>query len=256
MNRLAGAAFAAAAAITTVAGCGLSFGATTDHENRAYRVADPITRLRLRGPAANVEITGADVRKVTVKERLDFTEHRRPLSQHGVSGGELSLSYRCPDRFIVGTRSCGVSYRIQVPRGTAVDVATRAGTVRISGLTAAVTTEVGAGTTRLTDVRGPLRLSAGTGAITGTGLRCASGDEVRVRARVGDVELSFAVPPGVVDTAAGSGTTRIRVPSGLPYAVRADADMGSERIGVRHDPAAPHRIHARSTTGDIAILPA
>lgn len=255
MNRLGGTAVAAAGALTAVTGCGLSFGATTDHEDRAYTVRDALTALKIRGPAANVEITGADVARVTVRERLEFTEHRRPASQHSVANGELYLRYRCPGQFMIGTRSCRVSYRIQVPRRTTADIATGAGGLRVRGLDAAVTSDIGTGDTDLGDVRGPLRLTTGAGTITARGLRAAPSGEVHARSRAGDIDLTFATPPGLIETSTGTGTTGVRVPSRLRYAVDADAELGSERITVTGDPASPHRIRARSATGDIAILP-
>jgi DUF4097 and DUF4098 domain-containing protein YvlB len=192
-------------------------------EVRSYQVTESVQRLNLRSKDGAIEVRGGDG-PVRVTETVTY-RGSNPSTSHTVEDGTLNLRNEdCGD--------CSVSYLVQVPAGTAVDVQTSAGKVSLSGLTGDVTVDTSAGE------------------IDGTGLRSA---HTSAHGRAGKITLGYDAAPSTVDARTSAGEVDISLPGGGPYAVDASTTAGSTRIGVPTDPAASRRITAHTTAGEIVI---
>lgn len=207
-----------------LAGCGVIGSDST--EVRSYQVTDSVQRLNLRSDAGAVAVRAGDG-PVRVTETVTY-RGSKPSTSHAVQDGTLNL--RNED-----CSHCSVSYLVELPAGTAVDVQTSAGKIVLSGLTGDVTVD------------------ASAGAIDGTGLRSA---HTSAHARAGKITLAYDAPPSTVDAQTSAGEVDITVPTGGSYAVDASTRAGSTRIAVPTDPGASRKITAHTSAGKIVISPA
>jgi DUF4097 and DUF4098 domain-containing protein YvlB len=207
-----------------VAGCGVLGSDST--EVRSYQVTDSVQRLDLRNEDGKVEVRAGDG-PVRVTETLTF-RGSEPSTSHAVQDGTLNLrNQHC--------QHCSVSYLVQLPAGTAVNVQTSAGKVILAGLAGDVTVD------------------ASAGAVDGTGLRSP---HTSVHGRAGKITLAYDAAPSTVDARTSAGEVDISVPGdGGPYAVDASTSAGSTQIAVPTDPGASRKITAHTTAGKIVISP-
>ncbi|WP_165488433.1 DUF4097 family beta strand repeat-containing protein [Actinomadura formosensis] len=240
MRTLTGTAVLAVAA-TALTGCGnLSFG--THHEDRSYTVPSGVTALKIRAAGSRIEVTASDSPGIRVGERLRWSnEKNRPRAKHVTEGGVLKLTSKCGTQ-VIGVGACGVSYRVQVPRSTPVEIDNADGTIIASGLAGAV------------------RLHSGNGAITATDLRASTASlstrdgSLRVSGRVATADLR--TDNGSVDATgltAGKVTARsrdgrIRVGGSITA-----ADLRTDNGTVEARGLTADRITARSRDGAITL---
>jgi DUF4097 and DUF4098 domain-containing protein YvlB len=271
VKSLAGAVLVTGAAVAALTGCGMSFTSTTYHADNTYDVPGQVGKLKMKLDSDNVEIVGSDVAKISVHERLSYSKNRKPTPRHTVEGGTLTLGYECPGGITIGINNCSVGYKVQVPRGTSVEVADSSGTITLVGIGgtvdasassgniigtdlrgAQVTLNADSGQIRLQDVVGSLQAKASSGDIDGEGLR---GGKVSAEADSGHVSLKFAAVPANVDVKASSGDIRLWLPGRQSYAVDATADSGAKDVGVSTDPGSPHKVKATADSGNVTITP-
>ncbi|RAY15766.1 hypothetical protein DPM19_08295 [Actinomadura craniellae] len=267
MKRVTGAATAAALTMAVLGGCGVD----TQYENRRYDVSG-VTSIKVDSDHDLVEVVGSDVRTVRVHERLAYkTDRDRPKPTHTVKNGVLDLRYRC-DTLIIGLSACGVRYRVEVPRGTAVQVDLDSGPLRLVGLTGTVRAHVDSGSVEAEGLRAAavnitshsgrirvsgqaqsMRLNTDSGAIDATGLRVLS---VQATTDSGAVRLAFLAPPTNVQARSDSGAVAVRLPdNGVKYRVTAHTDSGGRSITVPQDGDSPRVITASTDSGAVTILP-
>ncbi|RKS76769.1 putative adhesin [Actinomadura pelletieri DSM 43383] len=207
-----------AAAAATLTGCGnLSFG--THHEDRTYSAPANVTTLKIRG-GGDVQITTSDSPGIKVRERLRWSNDKnKPTLRHVTKGDTVTLSNQCA-RATIGVTQCGVSYRVQVPKATPVEVDTEDGSITASGLGGTVKLHSDNGALRVTDLRatsvslstndGAIHASghakiadlySDNGAISATGLTT---DRLTARTRDGDIDFGGRATVADVSTANGS----------------------------------------------------
>jgi hypothetical protein len=255
---------AAAAAALALTGCSVDFG--THGETRSYDVRDAVTAVRLTSGNGRVEIVGSDSRGVHVQERLRWSNSRnKPNPRHSVAGGTLTLDASC-GRTVLGPGACGITYRLRVPRGLAVQVTTDEGAIEATGLSGRLTLRSDNGSITARDLRtsalsahtadGPIRiggradtadLSTDTGRISATGLRA-----VRLTARTANGPIALT---GRADTAdLSTDTGEIDATELSSRRLNARTNDGGVRIALA---APPDSVRARTDTGQIRLtLPA
>jgi DUF4097 and DUF4098 domain-containing protein YvlB len=232
-----------AAAAVALTGCGnVSLGGTR-HEDRSYTAPAGVTALKIKTTGSKVEVTASDSPGIKVEERLRWSNDKnKPKAKHTVEGDTLSLNAKCGTQAIGFAASCGVSYRVRVPRSMAVQIANRDGAIVASGLAGAVTlhsdngsitaTDLRASTASLTSVDGSLRVS---GRVTTADLRSDNGS----------VDATGLTADKVT---ARSSDGRIRL-GGKITTVDAHSDNG----GIEADGLAADRITARTRDGGISL---
>jgi DUF4097 and DUF4098 domain-containing protein YvlB len=130
---------------------------------------------------------------------------------------------------------CGQDVTVLVPAGFTVVASSSAGDVRASGLA------------------GVLQLHSSAGDVKGTGLQSA---QVSASSSAGDVSITFAAVPLVVDATSSAGDVTVRVPGTVAYHVKsAHTSAGDSHVGVRQDDTSTHIITATSSAGDVTIEP-
>lgn len=240
MRTLTGTAVLAVAAVALTACGNVSFG--TRHENRSYAAPGGVTKLRVQANGSRVEVTASDSPGIKVDERLRWSNDKnKPQVMHVTEGDTLTLTSKCGHQ-VIGVTSCGVSYRVQVPRSTPVEITNRDGAIAASGLAGTVklhsengsisATDLRASTASLNSEDGSLRVS---GRVTTADLRSANGsvnatgltaDKLTVRTRDGRIRLS------------GTATT---------------ADLHTDNGGIDAKELTTDRLTARSRDGGIVL---
>ncbi|TYK52988.1 DUF4097 family beta strand repeat-containing protein [Actinomadura decatromicini] len=251
------------AAAATLVGCGnLSYGA--HQEDRTYSAPAGVTALKIRSGGSRVEITGSDSPGIKVRERLTWSNDKnKPEPRHVAEGGTLALTSKCA-KVVVGLSGtgCGVSYRIEVPRGTPVEVDNDDGRIVASGLGGTVKLHTDNGALKVTDLRatsvtlssddgsievsghaGTAHLQSDNGRITATGLTAD-----RLTARTSDGHISVAGRVPVADLRTSNGGIDAR---GLTTD-RISAKTSDGPIDLRFA-AAPTEVRATSGNGPVHV---
>ncbi|GGQ02123.1 DUF4097 and DUF4098 domain-containing protein YvlB [Actinomadura coerulea] len=252
---------AAALAAAALTGCGnVSVG--RHQQERSYSAPAGTAGLKIRTDGHRVEVTASDSPGIRITERLRWSNGKnKPKARHVSEGSTLALSSSC-GRNVMGFSACGVSYRVQVPRSTPVQVDSRDGTIEVSGLAGTVRLRSGSGAVRATDLRGAtVSISADDGSVRATGraatadLRSGSGavtaagltaDRLKARASDGNVEVSGRV--GAADLGTGSGSITL---DGLA-ADRITARTDDGAITMRLD-SPPANVRAVAGSGPIRL---
>ena len=201
--------------------------ATLTRRTQSSLVSSPVTGLVVRGSVGNVSITGGDRSTVAITAHLVY-RGSAPVLTRRVTGGVLDLGYQCPS----GSRHCGVSFDLTVPRGLGMTVRLQVGQIRLSGLSGTITA------------------STGVGQIQASGM---SGPRVRLTTGPGMISAGFTVPPQQIVARSGIGSVTIRVPSGTAYRVSASTQVGSVRVSVPRAAASSHVIQATTGTGTVTV---
>ncbi|MFA1551997.1 DUF4097 family beta strand repeat-containing protein [Actinomadura chokoriensis] len=218
MRTLTGTAVLAVAAVGLTACGNLSFG--THHEDRSYTAPGGVTKLKLQAGGGRVEVTASDSPGIRVSERLRWSHHKnKPRVKHVTEGDTLNLSSKCATQ-VIGFSACGVTYRVQVPRSTPVEISARDGSINASGLAGTVklhsdngsitATNLRASTASLSSRDGSVRVSgraaiadlrSDNGSVDATEL---TADKLTARSRDGRIRLSGTATVADLDTANGS----------------------------------------------------
>jgi hypothetical protein len=110
----------------------------------------------------------------------------------------------------------------------------------------------GAGDLRATRMAGQVHVVTRTGAVVGSDLNVTTFD---ARTSRDEITAAFIRPPDRIIVRIDAGSVRLTVPSAT-YAVDATTPprAGRVTVDVAEDPAAPRRISAHASRGDIQIL--
>jgi hypothetical protein len=196
-------------------------------KTQKFAVTEPVHALVV-ADAGDVKVVGTDADRVTVRRTTHWVTGE-PKPSNAVSGGVLRLADDCGGWTLF---RCNTSYRIEVPRGLAVDVHADAGDVEVRGVTGAV------------------RLSSDSGDVSGHGL---AGARVRATSDSGDVRLGLVSSPASLEAQTDSGDVDVELPRG-EYALDAHTDSGDTSVHgiVRYD-RADHVVSARTDSGDVTV---
>jgi len=210
-------------------GCGLGeFVKPANEAKLSYDVADKVSTLVVRSDSGDIVVDGSDRSDVHVTETSHWRgdDGDRPRATHPVNGGRLTLGYDCPGW------TCGVDYRVEVPRGLDVKV------------------ETGSGEITLRELSGSLDVTTGSGDIDANEL---SGKSLIGQTGSGDVTVKYTSAPDDIRLETGSGGGTVVVPPGT-YNVRTETGSGEEKVGVTRDTGAPRQIVVKTGSGDVKVL--
>jgi Putative adhesin len=194
------AAGAAALLVTALAGL-FAVNTLLDHEKtETFAVTEPVQKLVVAADAGDVKVVATDGDRVTVRRTTRWVTSE-PKPTHTVSGGILRLTGDCVGLTLL---RCESGYRIEVPRGLAVEVRADSGDVDVRGVTGAVD------------------LKSDAGDVSGHGL---AGAHLRAKSDSGDVRLGLVSAPASVEALSDSGDVDLELPRG-EYALDAHTDSG------------------------------
>ncbi|MFC4005657.1 DUF4097 family beta strand repeat-containing protein [Nonomuraea purpurea] len=213
-----------------LSGCGLANVAVSSSQDTvSYEVTEKVTKLQLKSNSGEALITETDGGAIRVTETLRWRGDDKPRPEHKVEGQALFVTYDCPSNW----GSCGVDYKIEVPKGLAVDLDSGSGNLTLRGLT------------------GPVNLHAGSGDVDATGL---AGKKMFADVGSGQTELKYSSPPDSAEVKTGSGDVTLNVPDGA-YDVKTDVGSGDAKISVKNDASSQHKISLTSGSGNVSVLP-
>jgi hypothetical protein len=241
----------AVAILLLAAGASWALSWATRHTDTSTRTIPAAATIEIDSHrSGDVEVVGSDRSDI----RLTTKQHRsifgRPHSKVSYSGGRLRLDGHCSTFELWGTdAACAISYRLEVPRSTAVKLQASSGDVRAEHLSGTADLRTQSGDVHASDIAGNLHVAA----ISGDVHADSSASVVDVSATSGDVHV-HARNPTRVRANAVSGDIHVSVPD-RTYAVRTHAVSGDENVVVRRDDSAPRSIEASTTSGDVHISP-
>ncbi len=204
---------------------------TAETSVASYAVRGSVDGITLDLGAADVEIAGGGDRPAVEVRRTDeFAFGRRAESRRSASGGELTISSRCPRSAMLHV--CSSRYRVTVPDNVRVTVRTTSGDVRFNGYRGSASVDTSSGDVAVSGFCGfALRARSQSGGVA-AGASCAL-ERLELRSRTGDV--------------------RAVVPAGR-YQVDAETDDGDRSVrGVTVAEDAPFQIQVLSSSGDVAV---
>lgn len=226
---------------------------SSSYANTTNEVRESIRTVTLDNESGAVTIRAADTETTTVRQRFEY-RWNEPETGYTVEDDVLTLG-DC------GT-NCTVDYEITVPRDVALNGQLTSGSVLAGGLRSAEV-DVQSGDVQISDVTGPVSLSADSGTIAVSrisgelDLEASSGDitgselngPVRANVTSGRVQLGMATPQDV-QAELSSGDVQLTVPPGS-YAVRSNTSSGNTDVRVPNDPNAEHSLDLRTSSGSI-----
>ncbi|MFD9812405.1 DUF4097 family beta strand repeat-containing protein [Streptomyces sp. NPDC059080] len=217
---------AGAAALTT--GCSGVLGPSKSAE-RTYSVPGDVRTVTATTAGGSIEVVTVDGGgPVRVTEKYTYHDSR-PAPTHSVADGGLTLDASVCRGL---GNNCSVSYRVQVPRATAVDLHTSGGNITVRGTTGSVAAETSGGDVTLDAV---------------------AARKARAKTSGGSVSATFTTVPDDVSGTTSGGNVTIRLPRSS-YAVEATTSGGDRKVSVPTDPAARHRVVAHTSGGDVSVL--
>ena len=208
----------------TATACQMPAG-TECQRTETFTAAAPAGGLTVLDDVGSVTITGSDRDTVAVTERLSYRGYS-PVTTRSLSGGVLTLDYRCR------SDDCGVAYDIEVPRSLGV---------RVDADTASIS---------LTSLAGQIHATSDVGYIHGEDLSATVAD---LRTGVGSIDATFRSAPSQLSANADTGGVTLLVPAAPGYDVTASADVGSVSVTVRRDASSGHMIRATADVGSVTV---
>ena len=200
--------------------------------------------------SGDIQVVGTDRADI----RLTTTEHRtlfgRPHSKVTFEDGRLRVDGHCSEFELSGSdAACSITYRLEVPRDTAVALQANASDVRVEHLAGTADVRTQSGDLHASDIAGDLHATA----ISGDVHADSGGRVVDVSATSGDIHV-HARNPMRVRANTVSGDVHVSVPD-RAYAVRTHAGSGDENVDVDRDERAARTIEAGTTSGDLHVSP-
>jgi hypothetical protein len=224
--------------VAALALCALAVGALSTGcagpvmtSSTSYTVSGTIATLLVKTSDGSIGVKPTDRNSIQVTETYRYTGNK-PSARHSTEGGVLSLiASGCGDQ--VPGSACSVSYTVEVPRATALQLTSDAADITVSNMAGSIDAASDGGTVTAYDVASAHAVLSSDG---------------------GSVDARFNVAPSSVDARSDGGDVQLTLPNAV-YAVDASSDGGSSQVSVGTASASPRRITVRSDGGNISILP-
>ncbi|MFD7498602.1 DUF4097 family beta strand repeat-containing protein [Streptomyces sp. NPDC059832] len=203
-----------------------------DSDSRSFDVKDRVTGVTIDSRGGDITVVAGDGDAVNVTENLKYKSDKKPSTEHFVRGKQLHLDVATDCGSSLGSADCSVNYRVEVPRGVAVDLKSGGGDIHLDGVSGGVDASAGGGEVKAENMAAQK-------------LKAASGG--------GSIDLTWAKTPDDVDVNAKGGNVTLHVPDS-GYQVSASTTLGSEKVEVKKDSSSERRIKARTFAGDVKVL--
>jgi hypothetical protein len=131
--------------------------------------------------------------------------------------------------------SCGISYILQVPRGVPVRVSAGAGAITLTGLSGSVSAQTSAGLINAVDLRAA---------------------DVSLTSSAGGIIVTCSAAPRSLHASTKLGPITLTLPGAVPYKISTHTFVGMSTITVRRSASSPYAITASSDVGSVSISPA
>jgi hypothetical protein len=220
-------------------------------ETTALSFGRGLRSVVVRVGTGRVTVRGGD-RDDIVGERTVERSLQAPTIDERVDGSTLRLEGSCPNVAMIW---CEVSYVLDVPHGTTVDIESGSGSMSVSAIDGDVRADSGAGSIELNRIGGRITADSGAGSIRATELRSTT---TSATSGAGSVRLQFLEAPTLVTAHAGAGSVDIEVPHGdesnRVTNTRGSAFRGNhDSVAVAVDSESARRIEVDSGAGSVRV---
>jgi hypothetical protein len=216
------------------------------HEERVELSSYPaagLARLQVDSASGSIRVEGTDGDSIEVRAEISDGLRRTGESQT-VDGETLRLDSTCPN---YGSDWCWVNYRIRAPRELELVLDSDNSSIRVAGMTGAVSAHADNGSVELSDLAGPIDVSADNGRVEASRLTSST---VTADTDNGRITLEFAAPPTMVEASADNGSVEVVVPDdGTSYRLDIETDHGGQTEDVPIDSSSPRSIIIRTDNG-------
>lgn len=197
-----------------------------EQRTEVVQIDDPIAAVEIDAEHGSVRVVATGGTSTVVTTRIS-EGLRSPGIEQAVVGDRLVATSSCP---MFADIWCSVSYVVEVPDGTDVDVRTSHGTLRVMG-------EVG--TVTAVTQHGEVEIEGSSG-------------EVRAESRHGDVSIALSSSPRSVRADTRHGDVELVIPD-APGAFRVDLRThdGDTVNAIRSDPAGERIVELSTRHGDV-----
>ncbi|MFF8590347.1 DUF4097 family beta strand repeat-containing protein [Streptomyces sp. NPDC015220] len=238
---------AVVALLATATACGASAADDEHPEHRSFALRGHT--LTVDSDDSSLEIVAADGNKAGQVEVTRWFQGsvmigKDPSVTWSMKDDRLVLRLKCSG---IGV-NCAAKQRIEVPRGVAVKVEGKDGSVRARGFQDALDIRTSDGSVHVTDSTGPLRLRSGDGSVRAE----VASRQVRATTGDGSVHLRLGAVPDLVDARSGDGSVGITLPD-AKYRVTTRTGDGSSHVSVPRDDSSRHVVSARTADGSITV---
>lgn len=219
--------------------------ATTTTTTAAF---DGVERIELDlGASGDVEVVGADTDRVEVERtvRSLFGGTRVEQTRQDET---LRLASGC--RMRVFSIGCSASYRLTVPHEMALAGSASNGALDVSGVEGTVDMSTSNGDIGFVGGEQAVTLVTSNGRIE---VDATGAADIEVTTSNGDVWVASDRPPSSLVARTSNGRIDVLLPEGVDYAVDVSTSNGRTDVEVPTDPAAPSRVSARTSNGDISV---
>lgn len=206
---------------------------------------EPIAVVEV-GAAGSIRVRGGATDRITVTERIERSIVV-PERSAQVDGDRLELRSSCTAL----SNFCGVSYDIVVPAGTALELRSTVGGIRVEGIDGTVDARSTAGSVEVTGGRGDLLLHSSAGGVRVAGSRAS---RVGASSTAGGVRVEVVAPAEAIEARSTAGNVTVIVPRDeTAYAVDTSGTEGTTEIQIRTDPGSDRTIRAGSSAGGVTV---
>lgn len=236
----------AVALMASVAACGADAGEDREPEHRSFALDGRTLTVDSDGSA--LELVAADVDKVEVTRWFEgrVMVGGNPRVTWEMKDDRLKLRMKCSGVVV----DCSAKHRIEVPRGIAVTVEDRDGSVHAKGFAGPLKIRTGDGSVRVSDSTGPLELHTDDGSVRALGVQSRS---VKASTKDGSVKLELGVVPDLVESRSDDGSITIELPRDTSYRVETGSDDGSVDVSVPRDEDSSHVVSAHTQDGSVTV---
>jgi hypothetical protein len=243
--RRSAAAIAAVAAVTLLAGCGASAGDDDEPEQRSFALSG--RTLTVDSDDSALELVPADVDKVEVTRwfKGSVVVGDDPKVTWAMKDDTLTLRLKCSGMIA----DCSAKHRIEVPRGIAVTVKDKDGSVRARGFEKPLDIRTDDGSVHVEDSSGPLKLHTSDGSVTATEV---DSRRVDVNTQDGAIRLDLAAVPDRIASRSQDGSITIGLPDAT-YRVTTETDDGGVEVSVPRDERSSHVVSAHTQDGKVTM---
>ncbi|MET8687859.1 DUF4097 family beta strand repeat-containing protein [Streptomyces sp. NPDC004732] len=254
-----------------VGACGADADGDTEPEHRTFALA---------GKTLTVESSDTSLELVPAGRGAKGVKVTRWFDGETVLGGDPKVTWEMDgDRLKLGVEcsgiiaNCSAKHRVEVPRGVAVTVENKDGSVSAGGFRDAMKVRTKDGSVTVKDSGAPLDVNSSDGSITVEGAegplglhssdgsitaRDVTSGRVAVDSKDGSVRLALAAVPDRVEARSKDGSVDIAVPKEqdgkrVRYDVRTETSDSAVDVSVPRDDGSPHHVSVHSSDGKVTV---
>lgn len=202
----------------------------------------------LRANKGSIAITGVSSSSPVAITARPTYQGAAPVLSSNLAGGILTVSATCPERS--GSQPCTVALTVSLPSRINVTASTDIGSISVGNMTGGAGVSDNLGAIQLRHLSGQVTAIDNLGAISGRDLDSRN---VVLSSQLGQIAVSFAVVPDLVEATDQNGSVTITVPASATYRVAAHTQLGAVTISVSQSSRSVHVISASSQLGSVTV---